>query len=228
MSEQRATTIRRWLVMTSVAAVFVSSTATGAITGGDGRAITGGDIRAITGGDIRAITGGDIRAITGGDIRAITGGDIRAITGGDGRAITGGDTRLLLVGRVDYVGDDFVSVLGQTVFVDRASFRAVGEGSAVAVYGSLDGDTGAISNASMIDAGIAGFGPGSASFLTGFVDSVDYAKGHAVVSGKQVDYTALLSNGSAPNVGDMVSVTGRDYGAYGTLVADPQMRLEIR
>ena len=64
--------------------------------------------------------------------------------------------------------------------------------------------------------------------LTGFVDSVDYSMGIAVVSGKSVDYTALLSNGSAPNVGDMVSVTGRDYGDYGTLVADPVLRVEIR
>jgi len=49
-----------------------------------------------------------------------------------------------------------------------------------------------------------------------------------VVSGKAVDYTALLSNGSAPSVGDMVSITGRDYGDAGTLVADPQLQLEIR
>jgi hypothetical protein len=77
-------------------------------------------------------------------------------------------------------------------------------------------------------AALGGFGPGSPSLLTGFVDSVDYSVGIAVVSGKSVDYTALLADGSAPSVGDIVAVTGRDYGDYGTLVADPKLRVEIR
>ena len=133
---------------------------------------------------------------------------------------------LLLVGRVSFIGDDFVSVLGQTVFVDRSSLRGIRAGSAVAVYGSFDFDNGSIVNASLVDAGSAG--PGSPSLLTGFVDSVDLARGFALVSGKTVDYTALLANGSAPGVGDMVSITGRDYGDNGSLVADPQLRLELR
>jgi len=121
-----------------------------------------------------------------------------------------------------------MSVLGQTVFVGDSSLSAFREGSAVAVYGSFDFDTGSIGNAIVFDAGIAGFSPGSGSYLTGFVDSVNYAKGFAMVSGKQVDYTALLSNGSAPGVGDMISVTGRDYGDSGALVADPNLKLEVR
>jgi hypothetical protein len=58
------------------------------------------------------------------------------------------------------------------------------------------------------------------------VDSVDYAKGLAVVSGMTVDYNALLSSGAAPSVGDMVSITGRDYAGMSVLVADPQLSLE--
>jgi hypothetical protein len=119
-------------------------------------------------------------------------------------------------------------VLGQTVFVDQESISAISEGSSVAVYGRYDLDTGGIAEASIFGAGFASYGSGSPSYLTGFVDSVDHASGLAWVSGKQVDYSALLSDGAAPNVGDMVSVTGRDYGDYGTLVADPQLKLELR
>jgi hypothetical protein len=97
----------------------------------------------------------------------------------------------------------------------------------VAVFGEIDGDTGGIVGASILDAGNAGFSPETA-YLTGFVDSVDYLNGIAMVSGMAVDYTALLSDGAAPGVGDMVSIAGRDYGDRGLLVADPQLRLEIR
>jgi len=55
---------------------------------------------------------------------------------------------------------------------------------------------------------------------------MDYSKGLAVVSGKSVDYNALLSDGAAPSVGDMVSVTGRDYAGMNLLVADPQLELD--
>ena len=98
----------------------------------------------------------------------------------------------------------------------------------VAVYGTIDFDSGSIVGARILDASSAGFGPAAPSFLTGFVDSVDYSNGIALVSGMAVDYNALLSVGAAPGVGDMVSVTGRDYGDLGILVADPNLRLEAR
>jgi hypothetical protein len=103
----------------------------------------------------------------------------------------------------------------------------LGVGSFVAVYGSIDPDTGGIANASVVNASDAGFDSG-ASYLTGIVDSVDRGMGVAMVSGKAVSYTALLANGVAPSVGDMVSITGRDYGDSGLLVADPQLQLEAR
>jgi hypothetical protein len=46
------------------------------------------------------------------------------------------------------------------------------------------------------------------------------------VSGKAVNYTALLANGMEPSVGDMMSIAGRDYGDSGLLMADPDIRLE--
>ena len=112
------------------------------------------------------------------------------------------------------------------MFVDLSAYSSIREGSVVAVYGSIDFDTGGIVDAMLIDASEVGFDPGT-SYLTGFVDSVDYSKGMAMVSGMAVDYTALLSSGSAPSVGDVVSVTGRDYGSANVLIADPSLRLEI-
>ena len=94
----------------------------------------------------------------------------------------------------------------------------------MAVYGDIDFDTGGIINADVLDAVSAGFAPG-ASYLTGFVDSVDYDAGVALISGVAVNYTALLSNGLAPSVGDMVSVAGREYADLGIMVADPQVNL---
>ena len=55
---------------------------------------------------------------------------------------------------------------------------------------------------------------------------MDPSNGIAMVSGKAVDYNALLSDGVAPKVGDMVSIGGRDYGDAGMLVADPRIQLE--
>ena len=196
------------------------------ITGSDGRSITGSDGRSITGSDGRSITGSDGRSITGSDGRSITGSDGRSITGSDGRSITGSDTRLLVLGRVEFAGSDFVSVLGQTVFVDEATASSMSAGSMIAVYGSIDFETGGITDASVLSAASAGFRSDSPSLLTGFVDSIDYSKGLAVVSGKAVDYNALLSDGTAPSVGDMVSVTGRDYAGINLLVADPQLELD--
>jgi hypothetical protein len=119
---------------------------------------------------------------------------------------------------------DFLSVLGQSVFPGRVD-RRFGVGTMVAVYGSIDVETGGIANARVVDAVQAGFAGDSPAYLTGVVDAVDYANGRALVSGLMVDYNALLSAGLAPSVGDQVSVTGRHYGDLGVLVADPQLGL---
>jgi len=197
------------------------------VSNSEAQAITGSGSRAITGSGSRAITGSGSRAITGSGSRAITGSGSRAITGSGSRAITGSGARTLLVlGRVEFVGTDFVSVLGQSVLVDDSTASALKAGSTVAVYGSIDIESGGITDALVVNADSAGFGADAPSYLTGFVDSVDYAKGLAVVSGMTVDYNALLSSGAAPSVGDMVSITGRDYAGMSVLVADPQLSLE--
>jgi len=119
------------------------------------------------------------------------------------------------------LGSDFVSVLGQTVFFAEGDVNRFSLGTSVAVYGSIDIDSGGIVGATVVDADQAGFSADSPSYLTGIVDAVDYANGNAIVSGMLVDYNALLAVGSAPSVGDQVSVTGRHYGDLGVLVADP-------
>jgi hypothetical protein len=123
------------------------------------------------------------------------------------------------------LGSDFVSVLGQTVFVGEGEVNRFSLGTSVAVYGSIDIDSGGIVGATVVDADQAGFSADSPSYLTGIVDAVDYTNGNAIVSGMMVDYNALLAVGSAPSVGDQVSVTGRHYGDLGVLVADPQSSL---
>ena len=135
---------------------------------------------------------------------------------------------MVVFGRVDAVGSDFLSVLGQTVFTTESQLRNIRGGSMVAVFGSVDFATGGIVDATVMDGSVAGISANSGSYLTGFVDSVDHSKGFAVVSGMTVDYNALLSVGYTPNVGDQVSVTGREYSDVGLLVADPQMQLELR
>jgi len=80
----------------------------------------------------------------------------------------------------------------------------------------------------VVDGGVAGISADSGSYLTGFVDSVDESMGLAVISGMSVNYSALLSLGYSPSVGDQVSVTGREYSDLGLLVADPQMQLALR
>jgi hypothetical protein len=181
---------------------------------------------AITGSGARAITGGGGMAITGSGARAITGGGGMAITGSGANAITGSGA-LVVLGRVSYVGDDFISVLGQSVFADPASISSIRAGSNVAVYGSIDIDTGGIVGATIVDADSAGFARGT-SYLTGIVDAVDSSKGMAMVSGIAVDYNGLLSSGATPSIGDMVSVGGYSYGDSGLLVADPSVSLEAR
>jgi hypothetical protein len=91
----------------------------------------------------------------------------------------------------------------------------------VAVYGSIDADTGGIVGAQVFPVGRR---MGGASYLRGIVDQVDRSIGVAIISGMAVDYNAVLSNGSAPSVGDTVAVTGRSYG--GLIVADPSLGLD--
>ena len=43
----------------------------------------------------------------------------------------------------------------------------------------------------------------------------------AVIGGMTVDYTAMLSNGRAPQIGDEIAVTGRNYRDLGLLIASP-------
>jgi hypothetical protein len=118
----------------------------------------------------------------------------------------------LVVGRVEFVGNGFFAVLGQSIFPSSASVRP---GDRVAIYGSIDHTTGGIVNARVMPA------MGDLSFLRGIVDEVNPSMGRAVVSGVTVDYTALLANGRAPSVGDVVAVTGRSYSQLGVFVAQP-------
>ncbi len=171
--------------------------------------------------EVNAITTGGSRAITSGGSRAITSGGSRAITSGGSRAITSGGSRLLVYGRIEVLGSDFVSVLGQTVFLGADDVNRFSIGASVAVYGSINLETSSIVDATVIDAGQAGFSPSSLSYLTGIVDAVDYENGRAIVSGLMVDYSALLSLGVAPSVGDQVAVSGRHYSDLGMLVAEP-------
>ncbi len=194
-----------------------------AILGSCGMAHAGhstSSISSITGSDALSITGSDALSITGSDALSITGSDALSITGSDALSITGSDAELLVLGAIGYVGDGFISVLGQTVFGDLGG---LGTGMTVAVYGSIDTDTGGILDAQVFSVS-ARFG--GASYLRGIVDEVDLAGGFAVVSGMTVDYTALLSNGSAPQVGDEFAVTGRSYGGASLLVADPLLSLD--
>ena len=164
------------------------------------------------------IHGGDAMGIHGGDAMGIHGGDAMGIHGGDAMGIHGSDAELLVYGAIEHVGDGFISVLGQTVFGSGHGLQA---GTTVAVYGSIDLDTGGIVDAQVFAVRAR---LGGASYLRGLVDEVNLAFGRAVVSGVTVDYNALLSNGRAPSVGDTVGVTGLVYG--GLMVADPSLSLD--
>ena len=127
---------------------------------------------------------------------------------------------LLTVGQVDYVGEGFVSVLGQTVLGSAAEFAGLSPGATIAVYGGLDSDTGGYVDTSVVALAPAGVDAGAQDFLRGTVDSVDASLGVAVVSGVVVDYTSTLANGAAPEVGQELAVSGRNYRGLGVLVAE--------
>ncbi len=188
------------------------------ISGSDALGISGSDALGISGSDALGISGSDALGISGSDALGISGSDIYGISGSDALGISGSDAQLLVLGAIEHIGDGFVSVLGQTVFGDLGG---LGTGMTVAVYGSIDADTGGIVGAQVFPVGPR---VGGASYLRGIVDEVNLAVGLALVSGVMVDYNALLSNGSVPSVGDVVGVTGRSYG--GLIVADPSLGLD--
>jgi hypothetical protein len=111
--------------------------------------------------------------------------------------------------------------LGQTVFDNGDGFGNLTPGATVAIYGSIDRDTGGFVDTEVVQIASAGVDAGVSDFLRGIVDSVDSAFGRAVVGGMTVDYSAMLSNGRVPSVGDELAVTGRNYRDLGLLVADP-------
>ena len=189
------------------------------IVGGDSRGIIGSDADGIVGGDARGIVGSDADGIVGGDSRGIVGSDADGIVGGDSRGNTGSDLSLLVVGRVENVAYDFVSVLGQSIFASSGDMAGVGVGATVAVYGRLDPQLGGIVDARLVPVAAPGVDAGP-SLLTGFVDEVDPTIGRAVVGGVSVDYNARLAGGDAPEVGDIVSISGRRYAGLGVLVAE--------
>ncbi|MEX0708846.1 MAG: hypothetical protein WD078_12850, partial [Woeseia sp.] len=135
---------------------------------------------------------------------------------------------LVALGRVEARGDGFISVLGQTVFGTEGDFAGISAGATIAVYGSLDTVTGGFVDTRVVPVSPTSIDSGMPSFLLGTVDEVNPGLGRAVVSGVNVDYSALLSSGAAPGVGDLIAVTGRSYRDLGLLVADPQLSLGVR
>ena len=113
-------------------------------------------------------------------------------------------------------GTDTVTVLGQSFHAQTAQLSI---GEVVRVYGTL------LKNGSVKDAIVQGtdtFGTnGDPVFLKGVVSSTDPALGHARVDGMTVDYTSELANAdfTAPNVGDVISLSGSQPAVKGVLVA---------
>ena len=113
-------------------------------------------------------------------------------------------------------GSDTVTVLGQTFHAQTAQLSI---GEVVKVYGILS-KSGSVKDA--IVQGTDTFGTnGDQVFLKGIVSSTDPALGHAQVDGMTVDYTNELGNTdfTAPNVGDVISLTGSQPAVKGVLVA---------
>ena len=201
------------LLLVSNSYASITGTDSQSITGTDSQSITGTDSQSITGTDSQSITGTDSQSITGTDSQSITGTDSQSITGTDSQSITGTD--LLVVGTVDFADNGFLSVLGQSVFGEEGEFDGISIGDTVAIYGHIDGDFGGIADSTVMPMP----GGNGRSLLTGIVDSVNPSLGRAIVGGVSVDYTATLSNGATPRVGQQLSVTGRVYGRRG-LVTD--------
>ena len=105
--------------------------------------------------------------------------------------------------------------MGQSIFSESLANGSFVIGDTVAVFGSIDHATGSIENPQVISLQ-SDF---SGAFLTGVVDEVNLAIGTAVVSGVTVDYTGLLGNGVAPNVGQTIAVSGYVYSDVGLIAA---------
>ena len=159
------------------------------------------------------ISGTESQGITRTDSQGIDGTDSQGIDGTNNLGIDGTD--LLVVGTVDFADNGLLSVLGQSVFGEEGAFDGISIGDTVAIYGYIDSEFGGIADSTVMPVP----GGNGRSLLTGIVDAVNPSLGLAVVGGVSVDYTATLSNGATPRVGQQLSVTGRVYGRRG-LVAD--------
>ena len=199
-----------------VAHSAVSNGVSASIDGSDRFGINGSDRLSINGSDRFSINGSDRLSINGSDRFSISGSDQMSIDGSDQRSINGSD--LLARGQIDFVGDGFVSVLGQTVFGSGSGLTI---GSTIAVYGSFDSEFGGFVDTQIVPLAPSGVDSGYSDFLRGTVDSIDRSFGIAVVGGMMVDYNAMLATGMAPGLGDEVAITGRNYRGLGLLVATP-------
>jgi len=196
------------------------------IDGTGARVIDGTGANVIDGTGLRVIDGTGALVIDGTGANVIDGTGHRAIDGTGAQAIDG--TGLLVLGQVEAIGNDFISVLGQTVFGSESDFAGISAGATIAVYGSIDTATGGFVDTRIVPVSPTGIDSGVPSFLRGTVDEVDASLGRAVVSGVLVDYNALLSRGGAPRVGEQVAVSGRSYRGMGLLVAEPGLDLSLR
>ena len=128
---------------------------------------------------------------------------------------------LLVRGQIDYIGDGFLSIMGQTLFDNGSGFAGLTVGATIAVFGAIDSGSGGFVDTQIVKMAPVGIDAGVADFLRETVDAVDLKLGIAVVDGMTVDYTAMLANGYAPVVGEQIAVSGRNYRDLGLLVASP-------
>ena len=111
--------------------------------------------------------------------------------------------------------------MGQTVFDNGAGFGGLTAGMTIAIYGAIDLGTGGFVDTQIMKLAPVGVDAGVPDFLRGIVDAVDTRFGMAVIGGMTVDYSAMLSNGRAPQIGDEIAVTGRNYRDLRLLIASP-------
>ena len=188
----------------------ISGSGSQGISGSGSQGISGSGSQGISGSGSQGISGSGSHGISGSGSQGISGSGSQGISGSGSQGISGsGD--LVVIGVIEFHDGNFASILGQSVFSSSLGSSRFSVGDTVAVYGSIDKATGGI-----VDSVVVGVQPGlQLSFLTGMVDQVNHSMGTAVVSGVTVDYTALLSRGAAPKVGEMMSVSGRVYGGRG-------------
>ncbi|NOX70278.1 MAG: hypothetical protein GXP15_13900 [Gammaproteobacteria bacterium] len=206
-------------VLSSFANAAITTAVSASINGSDGMSINGSDRMSINGSDRMSINGSDRMSINGSDRMSINGSDRMSINGSDQMSINGSD--LLARGQIDYIGDDFISVMGQTVFDSSAGFDGLTAGMTVAIYGAIDRGTGGFIDTQIMKLAPAGVDSGLPDYLRGIVDSVDAKFGVAVIGGMTVDYTAMLSSSGTPQIGDEIAIQGRNYRDLGRLVASP-------